>query len=313
MIEVDVRLAEGVARVPEGLVRRDRHRRELHVDAGMGLDELQHLDVVVQDGVDAPGGQVGELDVTGREELQLLQVLARLHDRLVEGAAIRPDDLAGEVLPLQDPLRVALLDGYGGAVPVGGAREVDDLQPSLVLVDVVDDHVDALGLQRGDERVERHDLVGHLRDPEAPRRFPEDVDVEALVLLRLLVLVRPGEVGNDPEDDPILHDALVGAVAAGEAHAGDASVLAVLVRSREAHPGPAHQEPRDHEGHHDSTSWPVHHPPPCLTDEAVSAWARRSARHTRASPPLTGGEHDGSGGVACQGPHRPIESHRRRA
>src|SRR2546426_8822024 len=95
----------------------------------MGLDELQHLDVVVQDGVDAPGGQVGELDVTGREELQLLQVLARLHDRLVEGTAIRPDDLAGEVLPLQDPLRVAILDSYGGAVPVGGAREVDDLQP----------------------------------------------------------------------------------------------------------------------------------------------------------------------------------------
>src|SRR5437588_3582328 len=216
VVEVDVGLPDPVPGVPVLFERRSVARGELHRHAGVVLDEQADLDVVLHRDVDPPGDQVGELGLVGGVELELLDVLAVLEEGVVEAPTDHTHDLARQVARGMDVLRVPLVHGERGPVPVRRTGEVDDRQPLRVLMDVVGGHVPALRDEPGDHRVELHDVPGHLFDAEQLGDRPEDPDVEPVELLGLRVLVREGVVVRDPDHDPLAEHPLERAVPAGE-------------------------------------------------------------------------------------------------
>ena len=72
MVKVDVCLPDAIAGIADLNLRGEDGRAQLHVDPGMSLDELDHLDVIIQNGVDSSGRKIGELGIGGGVEFYLL-------------------------------------------------------------------------------------------------------------------------------------------------------------------------------------------------------------------------------------------------
>src|SRR5215470_1348516 len=89
---------------------------------------------------------------------------------------------------------------------------------------IVDHDVPTLGADAGDQCIELDDLPLYLLDAEPLADLAEDPYVDAVVVLRLLVLVGVRRIVGDAERDPVGEDALVGSVAPVEAHPGHGGI-----------------------------------------------------------------------------------------